>query len=75
MRYEKQAVKNKNWTKKNHHEKSVHSNRLDIIIIFNTFIQHYRRYRLFPRFKARLTNTPYEDIVISEGKPSKPSPA
>jgi len=35
-----------------------------------------RRYRLLPRFKARLTNTPYEDIVISEGKPStKPSPA
>ena len=34
-----------------------------------------RRYRLFPRFKARLTNTPYEDIVISEGKPNKPSPA
>ena len=34
-----------------------------------------RRYRLLPRFKARLTNTPYEDIVISEGKPNKPSPA
>ena len=25
-----------------------------------------RRYRLLPRLKARMTNTPYEDIVISD---------
>ena len=43
--------------------------RYDFILTFSTLIFHFlffRRYRLLPRLKARLTNTPYEDIVISE---------
>ena len=68
---EKQAVKNKNFIK----IKSKKVSTLMVLSSCNKFIPYHRRYRLFPRFKARLTNTPYEDIVISEGKPSKPSPA
>ena len=32
----------------------------------NIILSSLRRYRLLPRLKARLTNTPYEDIVISD---------
>ena len=43
---------------------------LSIIFVQNKYLHILpsspRRYRLLPRLKARLTNTPYEDIVISD---------
>ena len=41
----------------------------DITInIYSALIGLFRRYRLLPRLKAHLTNTPYEDIVITDTK-------
>jgi len=39
---------------------------LALVVLSVLSVMFVRRYRLLPRLKARLTNTPYEDIVISD---------
>lgn len=41
---------------------------LALVVISILGVTFVRRFRLLPRLKARLTNTPYEDIVISDTK-------
>jgi len=41
---------------------------LALIVISVLGVAFVRRYRLLPRLKAHLTNTPYEDIVITDTK-------
>jgi len=39
---------------------------LALVVLSVLGVLFVRRYRLLPRLKARMTNTPYEDIVISD---------
>jgi len=45
---------------------------LALIVLTVLGVVFVRRYRLLPRLKARLTNTPYEDIVITDTNGNKP---